>query len=355
MPDPVLFAKAFAAAAVVGVVVTLAAAVAFAKLQRLMWKQSAATATPLGVAVVLGIAVGGAVGFHLLGDLPPRSLEGDFPHWSVSRVHDRFLVVILPLAAFVDLIGAITNVPRWLVWILRLGLAAATGRILLHGSSYLQGTASNWSVSQVWTALGVGALLLAVVWILLARLLRRRPGISVPLALSQTCLAAGMTVMLSGYTDGGALGLPLAAAVAAAVIAARLLEKMPATEGAVGFGLVGLFGILMMGRFFGDLSTGRALALFVAPLLCWVSELPPLRARKAWVVGIVRLALVAIPLAIVLGLAKHEFDRDMAEPYAAVLSGLDASETKQASRKDAKTQSKNESHELRSGLLHQPT
>jgi hypothetical protein len=224
------------------------------------------------------------------------------------------------LATVVELIGGFTIVPRWFVWILRLGLAAATGRILLQGSSYLQGTASDWSVSQVWTALGVGALLLAVVWILLARLLRRGPGISLPLALSQTCLAAGMTVMLSGYTDGGALGLPLAAAVAAAVVGARLLEMMPATEGAIGFGLVGLFGILMMGRFFGELSTGRALALFVAPLLCWVSELPPLRGRTPRVVATVRLAIVAIPLAIVLGLAKSDFDRDMAEPYAAAIS-----------------------------------
>src|SRR5262249_8343084 len=106
MPDPVLFAKAVGAAAVVGIVVTLAAAVAFAKLQRLTWKQWAPTATRMGVAVVLGIVLGSAVGFHLLGDIPPRSLEGDFPHWSVSRVHDRFVAVVLPLAALVELLGA---------------------------------------------------------------------------------------------------------------------------------------------------------------------------------------------------------------------------------------------------------
>ena len=320
MPDPVLFAKAVAAAAVAGIVVTLAAAVAFAKLQRLIRKQSAPTATRMGVAVILGIALGSAVGFHLLGDIPPRSLEGSFPHWAVSNVLDRFLFVILPLAGWVELHGAFTIVPRWIVWILRLGLAAATGRVLLHGSSYLQGTASDWSLAQVWTTLSVGAVLLAAVWVLLVWLLRRRPGISLPLALSQTCLAVGMTVMLSGYTDGGALGLPLAAALAGTVLAARLLEKLPATEGAVGVGLLGLFGILMMGRFFGELSTGRALALFVAPLLCWVTELPPLCARRPWLVGAMRLVLVAIPLAIVLGLAKNDFDREMGEPYAAAIS-----------------------------------
>src|SRR5262245_12814227 len=317
MPDLVLFAKAVAAAAIVGIVVTLAAAVALAKLQRLIWKQSAPTATRISVAVVLGVIFGAAFGFYVLGDLPPRSLEGSFPHWSVSNVLDRFLVVILPLAGWVELHGAFTIVPRWLVWILRLGLAAATGRVLLHGSSYLQGTASDWSLVQVWTALGVGTALLTAMWILLAWLWRRRPGISLPLSLSETCLAAGMTVMLSGYTDGGAVGLPLAAALAGTVLAARLLEMQPATEGTLGLGLVSLFSILMMGRFFGELSTTRALALFAAPLLCWVSEVPPLRARPSWLIGTVRLAIVAVPLAIVLGLAKHDFDREMAEPYAA--------------------------------------
>jgi hypothetical protein len=324
MPDPVLFAKAAVAAAVGGVVVTLVAAVAVAKLQRLIGRQTAATATRIGVAVLLGIILGGTFGFYLLGELPPRSLEGAFLHWSVSSVLDRFLVVILPLAAVVELVGAFSKVPRWLVWILRLCLATATGRILLHGSSYLLGSASDWSVPQVWTALGVGALLLAVVWILLARLVRRRPGISLPLAVSQTCLAAGMTVMLSGYLDGGAVGLPLATAVAGTVLAAWLLEKLPATDGAVGIGLVGLFSILMMGRFFGELSTARALTLFLAPLLCWVTELPLLRARQPWVIGMVRLVLVAIPLAIVLGLAKHDFDREMAEPENALTSSRGA-------------------------------
>src|SRR5262245_41056845 len=160
MPDPILFAKAVVAAAVVGIVVTLAAAAAFAKLRRLITKQLAATATPLGVAVVLGIVLGGASGFYVLGDLPPRSLEGDFPHWSIGNVFDRFLVVILSLAGWVELHGAFTIVPRWIVWILRMGLAAAAGRVLLHGSSYLQGTASDWSVSQVWIGLGVGSLFL---------------------------------------------------------------------------------------------------------------------------------------------------------------------------------------------------
>ena len=318
MPDPLLFAKAVAAAAVASVLVTLAAGLVCERLRRAIGRQSTATtATPTGVAGVLGVCAGGALGFHLLGDLPPRSLEGSFPDWSVGSVLDRFLVVILPFAVLVELIGAFTKAPRPLVWILRLALASGAGRVLLHGSRYLLGAAGDWTVPQVWTALGGGALLLAAAWILLAWLACRRPGISLPLAISQSCLAAGMTVVLSGYLDGGAIALPLASALAAAALAARLREKLPATDGAVGIGLVGLFGVLTMGRFFGELSTGRAVALFLAPLLCWVSELPVLSQRKPWIVATVRLALVAVPLAVVLGLAKRDFDKDMAEPYAA--------------------------------------
>jgi len=116
------------------------------------------------------------------------------------------------------------------------------------------------------------------------------------------------------------VGLPLAGALAGAALAACLVGRSPALEESLGMGLTGLFGILMMGRFFGDLSTGRAVVLLIAPLLCWVSELPLVRGRKPWVMGAVRLAIVAIPLAVVLGLAKHDFDRDNAEVGEALLS-----------------------------------
>jgi predicted PurR-regulated permease PerM len=80
----------------------------------------------------------------------------------------------------------------------------------------------------------------------------------------------------------------------------------------VGVGVVGLFGLLFVGHFFGRLSTGYGLAMLLSPLLCWVTEMPPLRHRKPWVVGSLRLVLIAIPLLVVLAAAKRDFDRDMA-------------------------------------------
>ena len=52
--------------------------------------------------------------------------------------------------------------------------------------------------------------------------------------------------------------------------------------------------------------------MLLSPLLCWVTEIPQLRQRKPWLVGLLRLVLVAIPLLVVLAAAKRDFDRDMA-------------------------------------------
>ncbi len=102
--------------------------------------------------------------------------------------------------------------------------------------------------------------------------------------------------MLAGYIAGGAAAWPLVAALAGTSVAASRIARPLASEGAIGIGVVGLFGLLFIGRFFGALTTERALVLFFAPLLCWVTELPLLRHRKPWLVGLLRLVLVALPL-----------------------------------------------------------
>jgi hypothetical protein len=76
--------------------------------------------------------------------------------------------------------------------------------------------------------------------------------------------------------------------------------------------VVGLFGLLFIGLYFGRLSTAAALAMLLAPLLCWATEIPILRNRSPRIVGSLRLVLVAIPLLVVLSLAKRDFDRNMA-------------------------------------------
>lgn len=295
MPDPVLFAKAVAAA---GAVSTVVVAV-------LLLLRRPASSVRINAASALGFTIGAAVGFRVL-ELAP--------HWPPVDGLDRFLFILLPLSVVVELIAGFDRVPRAAAWTLRVGLATVAGRVLLHGSSYLDGSASDFTVGQIWIALVVCAVLLTAVWSLLTWLMQRSAGISIPLALSQTCVAGGAALMLSGYLTGGKAALPLAAGLAGVAIASRLITSRTACSGAVGIGVVSLVGILILGRFFGELSTGRAVAIFLAPLLCWTTELRVFRNRRPWVIAAVRLALVALPLAAVLFLAQRDFAKNSAMP-----------------------------------------
>jgi hypothetical protein len=295
MPDPVLFAKAVAISGAVSAVV-----VAVLTLLR-----QPASSARINVACILGIALGAAVGFRVLALAP---------HWPPVDGLDRFLFLLLSGSVVVELIAGFARVPRPAAWALRVALAAVAGRVLLHGSSYLDGSASDFTVGQIWIGLVISAVLVIAVGCLLAWLMQRSPGISIPLALSQTCVAGGMALMLSGYLTGGKAALPLAAGLAGVAIASRLVTSRTACPGAIGIGVVSLFGVLFLGRFFGELSTGRAVAILLAPLLCWTTELPVFRNRKPWVIAAVRLALVALPLAAVLFLAQRDFAKNSAMP-----------------------------------------
>src|SRR5262249_19629408 len=120
---------------------------------------------------------------------------------------------------------------------------------------------------------------------------------ALPLALAVAAAGAGAAVMMSCYASGGLLGLPLAAALAGAAVAAPLLPGPPDARGALGVGLVGLFALLVVGRFLGWLPTAAGARLFAAPVLCWLPQLPPLRRAWPWLRGVVAVALVAAPVA----------------------------------------------------------
>jgi len=210
-----------------------------------------------------------------------------------------------------------------LAWALRISLSLATPRFLLHGSVYLS-ESDEWTSRQANVTILVGGLMLALVWILLFWLSKRRGGISISLAICLAIQCSGVVVMLGGYIKGGAAAIPMVAVVLGASLAPRVFTKYAATrieirkqdqfvpEVIVGVGVVSLFGLLFVGRFFGEVSTGSAITMLLAPLLCWTTELPLLRSRKAWIVGSLRLAIVAVPLLFVLIAAKREFDRELA-------------------------------------------
>jgi hypothetical protein len=292
MPDPRLYLLAMAASVIASLLFVLATAA----LTR------PANATGLNIASISGIGFGLAVGYKILA----LNLV-----WPPTNGLDRLLLLIVPITIGIELLAGFPYIPQWIAWLMRICLAAAAPRILLHGSVYLIGQGSDRDVWQSSAQLVLCSLFLIGTWRLMALLSVRLPGISIPVALAMTTQCAGLTIMMAGYIKGGAATIPLAAVLVGTTVGTYLMRKATNLRGTIGIGVVGLFGVLFIGRFFGRLSTLCALTLLLAPLLLWTLEIPLFRHRKPWIVGVSRLLLVAIPLAVVLILAKQDFDLKM--------------------------------------------
>ncbi len=239
---------------------------------------------------------------------------GMAPRWSIAEDRNRFLVILLPLTLTVEIAAAYG--PRWLALPLRLIAAAAAAPILLYNSVYLvdlSGPGSaEWSpLLAAGILLGLAAAL-AALWELTARLQTRTNDRPASTALALTTLAAGATVMLSGYYQGGLTAMPLAGAGLGVTLVSLGLyaDKCPP-----GVGVIGLFTILMIGRFFGALPTGAALCLLLAPLLAWVPEAPGLRRLRPSFRCAMRLVLVAAPLLFVVATALARFKEASASRF----------------------------------------
>lgn len=300
MPDPLLYLKSMLAAAAVSAIVVIA----------LPGARRTDSRTRLNSACVLGLSLGIAAGIYAM------SLR---LAWPPANGLDRLLTVVVPSVLCIEFVAGFPRMPPAAAWFLRICLAALIPRILFHDSIYLSGSDNSWPLWQAVAVQVTCGVLLAGTWGLLFRLSQRSgPAISVSLALVLSTICAGLCVMLAGYLKGGAVAFPLATALFATAIASRLFTKQFAPA-ILGIGLVNLFGVLFIGRFFGRLSTESALTILLAPLLCWVTELPALRTRAAWQVGSIQLLLVAIVLLLVLALAKQDFDRKMG-PLLGMLS-----------------------------------
>ncbi len=295
MPDPVAMTIAlFAAAWVAGLVLLLLAR---------PWRQTQPTRVHL--AWLLGLSAGFGVGCGLLGLRP---------HWPPREDLDRFLLILLPSTLAIEVLAELKPRPLWIAWPPRLALSAVVTPILLHQTVYLTDLSGpgtrEWSGMELALILTALAGTLAAVWVLLALLRSRTPGPAVTLALAMSCAAAGVAVMLSGYLSGGKPGLALGAALAGVALASMFLPAEAKAGRSIGVGVVGLFGVLLAGRFFGTLTTGPALCLFLAPLLAWIPECPGVRKFGPRVRAVAGLVFVAIPLILVILSAHGKFTDD---------------------------------------------
>jgi hypothetical protein len=299
MPDPVLLLQSMATAAVLAAAVLLVLA--------WPWRKPHPTREPAGWA--LGTGAGLWLGVWWL---------GQWPHWPPGDAAGRFLLVLVPAVVLVEVVAAFLRKRWWLPWLLRLGIALGAARLLLHNTVYvadLSGPGTReWSLPQELLILGGLGFGLAALWGLLGLLAKRRPGRLLPLPLALACLGAGVTVMLSGYSSGGQLGFPLAAAVAGPALAALLVSEPRGVTNGLGVGVVGLFALLLLGHFFGQLSIFNATLLFAAPLLGWLPELPYLCKLKPRLRAALALALVAVPVAFAVAHAGQKFAEDARTP-----------------------------------------
>jgi hypothetical protein len=258
---------------------------------------------------VLGLAGGFYAGLFVL-DLNPN--------WPPREVHERFLFILFPACLAVELLVIWLHPPKWFGWCLRLLIATATAPVLLYQTIYLADLAGpgsrEWTVAQaaaILAALGAGV---SVVWAGLTACARRVSGSSILLALSLVCGAAGISVMYSGYLSAGQLGLPLAGALGGMAVVSPALRGGAACISAVGPGVVGLSCLVMLGRFFGELSTPLAAILFGAPLLCWLVEAPPLLRLPHRMRVAVRILVVAVPAALALTQARGKAEQASGPP-----------------------------------------
>jgi hypothetical protein len=289
MFDAVLPAKAVLVGGLIAAAVTLLAAWRAPH----PWRRSVSWSWAIGAGVV---AASGAT--------------GQWPHWPALEDRARFLTLLVPLCLVVETAAASMrsgSVP----WIVRLALAAAVAPILLHNTVYLADlngpNSAEWSPAQATIVLCGLAVLLALVWVLLSWLQSRTSTPAVLWVLVLDALATAVTVMLSGYYGGGLLGLGLAGALTGATLASYFVRPRLSTSGSLGMSVIGIFTVLLLGRFFGNLPTRLAACLLLAPLLAWTFELPPLRTLASVWRGIGRLACVAVPLLIVVILAQRTF------------------------------------------------
>jgi hypothetical protein len=286
MPDTVLLLEAVGAAATLAAIVLLV----FVRPRR----------TPSNSGFAAGWTASVGFGFALGSWMLEPKL-----HWPPSEDQDRFLLLVMPAAFAIELLAVVPHLARWLIISLRGIVAAAVAPVLLYGSTYLTDsqTAESWSPMQRLLILGGMAAALAAVWGLLTLLQSRASGRSLPFSLALTCFAAGVTVVFSGCISGGLLAFPLAACLIGAAAASFVLPASPISTGWLGLGVVGLFSVLVSGRFFADLSTVQALVLFCIPLLGWLPELPRFRRLRLSWRGLARTALIATAAMVVAGQA----------------------------------------------------
>jgi hypothetical protein len=244
------------------------------------------------------------------GVMAASGAAGQWPQWPPLEDRARFVTLIAPLAVVVESLAAALP-SRSIAWLVRASLAAVVTPILLHRTVYLvdwNGPGSaEWTSAEAAAVFVCLAALILATWFALIRLQERTSTREIACVLAIDALAAALTGMLSGYLGAGLLGLGLAAALGGATLASLIAAANSSRDGSMPVAVIGIFCVVLMGRFFGSLSTAMAACVLVAPLLAWIVELPRLRRLGTPWRAAARFACVAVALLVVVLFAQRQF------------------------------------------------
>lgn len=287
MPDPVVMMFAFIGAAVVAGLIIVTG--------HLLSKNG------LAATGVVAAGAGFLLGAWILGIKPTFPPREDL---------DRLLLILLPITIGAEVGAVLLFRWPWAGWALRASVALMAGRILLDGTVYITDVAGpgtrEWSPTYETLVLGGLAIALLFAWRLLTA---RKEGDASRWTIALLFMAislGGVVIMLSGYATAGQLSVPLAGSLVGGLVLARSRE----VPGLIGVGLVGLFALLMLGRFFGNLTTMNAALLFAGPLAATLLQRVMATKFKPWQRGTLQLAVGAVPLVMALILAQQKFAQD---------------------------------------------
>lgn len=303
MPDPLLIAKSLAAALAASVVLTPLLRRLFQRWGTAgeMWAMLLATAG----AAVTGLAVGAVV-----------------PRWLPVNGLDRLLCLVLPGGLAVEallfqILRGSSRTVRSRQFVIRFVAALAGVFTLLYGSVHLQTPLTSWDGAVVRVTLLGWSFWLALAWQAVSDVSQREPRLVVPWTVAITIQVAGVLIMMAGYLKGGAAAAPLAAAIAGAGWWGTRARGPESLAAVAGLGVMMLFGLVLIGRYFGGLTTGVALTLCSVPLITWTHPAAPSLLGRPKLDHYVRCFVIAIVLAILLAQGKAAFDRKFRKLVAA--------------------------------------
>lgn len=227
---------------------------------------------------------------------------GGTPRVPPAEDRDRLLLVLVPFIVIVE--GMSAWLPFTAKWLSRAAVAFATIPILLYGTPYL----SESELARTVGSIGGLAVLLWLSAVHLGHLSQRAPRL-VGYTFVLTSFAAGLTVLLSGYLSAGLMGFILGASLFGSSVASRLARD---PSGQVFLPLVCIFGLSVVGGYFGTLPLWIGVTVFAAPNLLGIIELKTFGRIPAGGRKLLGIAAVTIPLAVAVMSCVRAFEKDSA-------------------------------------------